>query len=101
MNTIRERFEEIWPVPEGVYWCEVIGAYEYDPKYGISHECQSLNLRLDTFTRCQETTAIYSGLVDDLITELEFVRRISVQPDVIEIASKSISRAKQIMEQKK
>lgn len=94
MNDIRARFEEIWPVPEGVYWCEVIGAYEYDPKYGISHECQSLNLRLDTFTRCQETTDVYVSLVDEFIDCLENEWHPSHHEELIDRAKKVTGRNK-------
>lgn len=56
MNT-RERFEEIWPLPSSLFFSEFAG--EYRPN--IYHEgsvavCAEMNARLDTFTRCQETT---------------------------------------------
>ena len=52
MNDTRARFEEIWPVPEGVYW---YGKYEVDPYLQHDSVAIELNARLDTFTRCQET----------------------------------------------
>lgn len=67
---IRERFEEIWPVPEGIYWAKVFGAYVCANGSYLRPECIELNLRLDTFTRCQETTAIHLSLIDELIESL-------------------------------
>ena len=56
MNNIRAKFEEIWPVPEGVRWMPHCG---YAPDIGVDadsvlDDCVELDLRLDTFTRCQE-----------------------------------------------
>lgn len=55
MNDIRARFEEIWPVPEGVYWSPVFGAYICADGSYLRLKCTELNLRIDTFTRCQQT----------------------------------------------
>lgn len=57
MKSVRERFEEIWPVPEGVYF-GARGFYMPEDKdneraFELSDEWDA---RLDTFTRCQETT---------------------------------------------
>jgi len=72
MNNIRAKFEEIWPVPEGVYWDADSGLYVGDPYH--EHEfiatCE-FNARLDTFTRCQETQCMVGVIVDDLIRELD------------------------------
>jgi len=68
---IRERFEEIWPAPEGVYWSPVFGAYVCAHGSPVKLECMELNLRLDTFTRCQETTDVYVSLVDEMLMEIE------------------------------
>lgn len=62
MKSVRERFEEIWPVPFGVYWSDDAG--EYMPLDGADHwqysQFQKVRdsycARLDTFTRCHETT---------------------------------------------
>lgn len=75
MNDIRARFEEIWPVPEGVYWSTVFGTYVCAHGSPVKLECMELNLRLDTFTRCQETTDIYVSLVDELVESLEDTER--------------------------
>lgn len=73
MNDTRARFEEIWPVPEGVYWSPVFGAYVCAHGSPVKLECMELNLRLDTFTRCQETTDVYVSLVEEMVAELEHV----------------------------
>ena len=61
---IRAKFEEIWPVPEGVYWHETAGDYmtldgidDWQDHY-FQRARDSYAARLDTFTRCQETMAI-------------------------------------------
>jgi len=75
MKSTREQLEEIWPVPEGVYWdCD---NEEYLPRdykgcdafYDLAVEWDA---RLDTFTRCQETTAVYLGLIDELVQSLQW-----------------------------
>lgn len=91
MNDTRARFEEIWPVPDGVYWSPVFGAYVCAHGYPVKLECMELNLRLDTFTRCQETTDIYVSLIQEMVDEL------SQDP----YPGGWYYRAKQIMEQKK
>lgn len=89
---IRERFEEIWPVPEGVIWCRSTGLYWY-----LRHELESplefkeWNDRLDTFTRCQETTDVYVSLISELVKEVEDAySAYGVTPECVD-------RAKQIM----
>ena len=87
----RARFEEIWPVPEGVEWSPVFGAYVCAHGSPVKIECMELNLRLDTFTRCQETTDVYVSLVEEMVDE------ISQDP----YPGDWYYRAKQILEQKK
>lgn len=53
---IRERFEEIWPVPHGVYWNEDQGYCGEFTRIDIYFKAIEWDARLDTFTRCQETT---------------------------------------------
>lgn len=67
---IRERFEEIWPVPFGVCWCIVDGGYFAESTEHIPNSIRH-NARLDTFTRCQETTDVYLSLVDELLAALD------------------------------
>lgn len=90
---IRARFEEIWPVPEGVRWSDDFG--EYMPHGGCDGDlCLEWDTRLDTFTRCQETTDVYVSLVDEMMKDLE-----SYCENYYDLAS--VIRAKQILEQKK
>lgn len=99
---IRERFEEIWPVPEGVYWSPVFGAYVCAHGSPVKLECMELNLRLDTFTRCQETTAIHLSLIEEMLQEIESCHA-DLRSENWYVPRKSalLDRAKQIMEQKK
>lgn len=53
MNDIRAKFEEIWPVPGCIDW-DSFGAYEAI-SMGDEDVAYEYNIRLDTFTRCQET----------------------------------------------
>ncbi|MNJ47628.1 hypothetical protein D3C77_427920 [compost metagenome] len=66
MKSIREKFEEIWPVPEQIEWDDEFGQYLGDHELRFEH-----NARLDTFTRCQEKTSMYVGLIEELVDELE------------------------------
>jgi hypothetical protein len=82
-------------VPEGVYWSPVFGAYVCAHGSPVKIECMELNLRLDTFTRCQETTDVYVSLISELVKEVEDAySAYGVMPECVD-------RAKQIMEQKK
>lgn len=110
MNDIRARFEEIWPVPEGVCWSPVFGAYVCAHGSPVKLECMELNLRLDTFTRCQETMGPVLSLVDEMVAEIEKWIEIA-DPDCGDPECSDCStwvktrdivgRAKQIMEQQK
>lgn len=73
MSDTRARFEEIWPVPEGVYWREQVSEYWTD-NHSMGCLMDEWNDRLDTFTRCQETTDVYVSLVEELVRELEQCR---------------------------
>ena len=101
MNDTRARFEEIWPVPEGVYWSPAFGAYVCAHGSPVKLECMELNLRLDTFTRCQETTSMYVGLIEELVDELEKAQDWIVNDTQSATVSILLTGAKQIMEQKK
>lgn len=98
---IRERFEEIWPVPEGIYWAEVFGAYVCANGSYLRLECMELNLRLDTFTRCQETTDVYVSLISELIEDIEMLADWANSISEKKMVAGIVARAKQIMEQKK
>lgn len=101
MNDTRARFEEIWPVPEGVYWSPVFCAYVCAHGSPVKLECMELNLRLDTFTRCQETTDVYVSLIDELAQELELAEEWVEKKKQGDRIDSLIDRAKQLLEQKK
>lgn len=100
MNT-RARFEEIWPVPEGIYWAKVFGAYVCDNGSYLRLECMELNLRLDTFTRCQETTDVYVSLISELIEDIESLADWANSTSEKKMVAGIVDRAKKILEQKK
>jgi hypothetical protein len=52
---------------------------------------------LKVFTRCQETAAIYSGIVDDMIREMELINSVGTDLRAVGIAREAIGRAKQKM----
>lgn len=108
MNDTRARFEEIWPVPEGVYWSPVFGAYVCAHGSPVKIECMELNLRLDTFTRCQETTDVYVSLVDEMVSAMDDLIHYTdeaysptLYSNALTYAKTTMDRAKQIMEKKK
>ena len=89
-------------MPFGVSWNVDHGKYMV---FGMSclessFAAHAHNARLDTFTRCHETTAMMGVIVDDLIRKLE---RLSMHVDTYDQASIfcTVQNAKQIMEQKK
>ena len=98
MKTIREQFEEIWPGPDVIMWSEYIGRYIPMPDEVLQYErlneqwAHEHNARLDTFTRCQETTDVYVSLIEEMVEILDGLGHYDA--DVV-------VRAKQIMEQKK
>lgn len=73
MKTIREQFEEIYPVPHGVEWSEINGSYGMSAQ-GVNLETLNAacdhDSRLDVFTRCQESQAIVTSLNDELVEAL-------------------------------
>jgi hypothetical protein len=103
MKTTREQFEEIWPVPEGVYWSMNSGHYVCDDSLlitrGRMNVCAELDIRLDTFTRCQETTSIYVGLIDEFIEEVQFL--LDAEGVSVPSSCDLIDRAKQIIGREK
>ena len=94
MKTTIEQFEEIWPVPEGVYWHEEASGY-WTNNHTYEDSMDEWGARLDTFTRCQETTAIHLSLIDELVQELESMTAGIYAPSSDEV----IGRAKQKLEQ--
>ena len=91
---IRARFEEIWPVPSSVYW-HTGGFYDSTSCTAQADmDADLMNARLDTFTRCQETTEPVMSLIQELVWALEAESYSDHKRDLI-------VSAKQIMEQKK
>ena len=86
-------------MPEGVYWNSEASAY-WTNNHTYEDSMDEWNSRLDTFTRCQETTEVYVSLVDELIKELEWSYA-GLEACEIDHGSEVLSRAKQIMEQNK
>ena len=97
MNDIRARFEEICPVPKRIYWSESRGEYmpQDDELEYLVNTAIEWDARLDTFTRCQETTDVYVSLVEEMVASL------SEKTDTRASLNEWLYRAKQIMEQKK
>lgn len=102
MNDIRARFEEIWPVPEGLYWADDFGQY-FPVTASIDKRIEAFqhDARLDTFTRCQETTDVYVSLIGELVRELENAEPWIHDSNQYCFAADLVDRAKQIMEHKK
>lgn len=102
MKDTRARFEEIWPVPDGVEFCDVFGGYWHESTQDkLSVRFREYDIRLDTFTRCQETTDVYVSLVDELVQELELSAEWVEKKKQGDRIDSLIDRAKQIMEQNK
>ena len=100
MNDIRAKFEEIWPVPDGVIW----DGGEYMPEDDLHMADQKYfelaaehDARLDTFTRCQETTGVYVSIVDEMVKNMGLINERSTDLFAIGVARESIGRAKQKM----
>jgi hypothetical protein len=102
MNT-RARFEEIWPVPEGVYWIDYPGGGYYAPDKRSMYEeiAEDWNGRLQVFTRCQEMTPMVGVIVDDLIRELDNAKSLISDGYTRARITCTIENAKQIMGYKK
>lgn len=99
MNDIRARFEEIWPVPRGCMWTDDNGYLPIDPDADhLVDRCIDHDARLDTFTRCQETTAIHLSLIEEMLQEIESCHA-DLRSENWYVPRKSalLDRAKQIM----
>ena len=103
MNDTRARFEEIWPVPDGIEWRDSFVGYApmNGPSDAVLDTCIEWDTRLDTFTRCQETTAIHLSLIDELILDVSAALGWDEYHEAIANPKSALYRAKQIMEQKK
>jgi hypothetical protein len=103
MNNIRAKFEEIWPVPEGLFWSPRDSGYIATNK-ATDLIIDAYNARLDTFTRCQETTKELLGIIEFMTNTLDdFIEIHEDEPNrpAVFQAVEITKRAKQIMEQKK
>ena len=96
MKSYREQFEEIWPVPEQIEWDAEFGMYLGDHELRLEWDA-----RLDTFTRCQDTTDVYVSLADELVNELDeiagWVEAGRADGDDVIRATRLTDRAKQIL----
>ena len=82
-------------MPDGVYWHNGFGEYlpMTSSRMDLAGEWYA---RLDTFTRCQETTDVYVSLVDEMVAELEHVALYAY--GCVPLQTQDIlDRAKQIM----
>lgn len=95
MKSYREQFEEIWPVPEQIEWDAEFGMYLGDHELRLEWDA-----RLDTFTRCQETTDVYSSIIDEMIDEVEGLS-IAAYGCVIWKTKDIIDRAQSLLDDKK
>lgn len=78
-------------MPDQIQWSRDRCAY-WTEQYGFMLFAAEFNLRLDTFTRCQETTDVYVSLVEEMVARIESEGYGHAE---------WFHRAKQIMEQKK
>ena len=95
MKSYREQFEEIWPVPEQIEWDAEFGMYLGDHELRLEWDA-----RLDTFTRCKETTDVYSSIIDEMIDEVEGLS-IAAYGCVIVKTQDIIDRAQSLLDYKK
>ena len=99
MNEIRAKFEEIWPVPDDIYWDAEFGMY-----LGGHENRFEWTARLDTFTHCQEATKELLGIIEFMTNTLDdFIEIHEDEPNrpAVFQAVEITNRAKQIMEQNK
>lgn len=106
MKSYREQFEEVWPVPDVIFWSQEIGRYSPMPDEVLQYErlneqwAHEHNARLDTFSRCSETTDVYASLIDEMIDEVEGLS-IAVYGCVIGRTKDIIDRAQSLLDDKK
>lgn len=100
MNSICAKFEEIWPVPDGVVCNDESGQYEAESSSAVLRSIRH-NARLDTFTRCQETTDIYVSLMEELVKEIEECYQVISEDRSGCFVAECVDRAKQIIGREK
>ena len=96
-------------MPDCIHWSDGRGMYLALGHEHI-HRAVWQNLRLDTFTRCQETTDVYVSLIGEMLDEIEGQIEYA-DPDCGDAicndclpyrkARDIVSRAKQILGEKK
>lgn len=89
-------------MPDGVCWCADLGEYmrtDASNKF-LLPVCVEHNARIDTFTRCQETTDVYVSLIEEMAMEIDGLS-IAAYGCVINQSQGIIDRAQNVMEQKK
>lgn len=86
-------------MPKGVEWYHEAGEYvprDYKGEDEFFHAAVEWDARLDTFTRCQETTDVYVSLVEEMVMEIEGLA-IAAYGCVTHQSQDILDRAKQIM----
>ena len=79
-------------MPEGVCWCSSSGGYWFIVNADqMTQSCEEMNLRLDTFTRFQETTDVYVSLIEEMVADL------MIAHDTGFVASDWVNRANKAM----
>jgi len=98
MNNIRAKFEEIWPVPDHIEWDGQLGRYEPTMyNWQTIPACDFYNVRLDTFTRRQETMGPVMSLVDEMIADIRYRAYHDADDEDDEKSKALLHRAKQIL----
>ena len=93
-------------MPHGIFWnCYDGGGYDVIPIRALEDTYRNLarewDARLETFTRCQETTEIYVSIIDEMVSHMGIINDTSTDLRAIGIARESIGLAKQKMERVK
>ena len=90
-------------MPRRIYWSE--SRCEYLPNDDnmphLVDQCVEWDARLDTFTRCQETTDVYVSLVDELIESLTYAKNWVELNSEVAIIENLLSKANKTRSAKK
>lgn len=66
MKSYREQFESIYEIPDGIWWTDC--GY-FAPREPLASEALILTDMLHVFDGCSSTTALFAGLVDEMVRE--------------------------------
>ena len=88
-------------MPDHIEWSDRYSCYVCKDDHCTDGYCEEWDARLDTFTRCQETTDVYVSLVDELVGQLSDAKAWVKWEEQLDTIQAALHRAKQIMEQKK